>query len=312
MHFKDTLQILDSSNCATVDDFAWSSMLRMVWLQKGGSAPSSYAAKLFDYDVPYGFDVSTGESEHVVTLQTARFHVGVVAAMRSSCCYHALYGPSGSGKTSLMQNLAALLGTSFISADVQRHVTVEQMPLLMTAAASSSVWIAFDHVHTWSTELLSCFSQALLSILADIRRASASTSALNNVSSPIDTSRGGVLFFVTASEAFSQFISSAIGSAVSQNFRPSHILIPDEFAVAEAFFILQSFDSAREISKKMRYLFTEWRAAARPLSRAQHQAPCIHSIVRASRRWKQSSRPGARDGMRGHRCSFDCFVPLSP
>lgn len=285
MHFRDTLHSLCSSGCAAVHDFAWLSTIRMVWQQQGANSSSNCVAKLLDLEVPYGFDVSPGDCAHVTTLQTTRFNLGVVSALQSLCCCHALYGPSGCGKSSLMQNLAGFLGRSFISADTQECVTVDRLPLLMTAAASASIWIALDHVHTWPTELLSCFSQTLLSILAHIRRQGPSANTSNDTTLVMqsDAACGGVLIFITASDTFARHSSSVIGSAVSLNFRPSHVATPDVLAVAEAFFVVQGFDSAGDIAKKMHYLVTEW-SSLLPAPCPQLSTKHISEIASCARR----------------------------
>ena len=238
VHFRDTLLSLHGSDCGAVEDFSWASTMRMAWQQADADSHATYVMKLFDYVVPCGFDVTPGDAVHVTTPQTTRFNLGAVSALRSLCCCHALYGPSGCGKTSLMQNLAVCLGKAFVAADVHSHVTSESLPLLMTAAASSSVWIALEHVNTWSTELVSRFSQALLSILAEIRTVGAAANASNASPKSMrpDVARGGVLIFVTDMEASARSASPVVSSVVRQNFRPSHVGILDQFALAEALF----------------------------------------------------------------------------
>jgi energy-coupling factor transporter ATP-binding protein EcfA2 len=285
MHFRDVLHHLHHSNCAAVDDFAWVSMMRMTWLQADSSSASTYVMKVFDYDVPYGFDVNPGDSDHVTTPQTARFNLGVLSAVRAMCCCHALCGPSGCGKTSLIRNLAASLGRSFVSADVHANVSVDRMPHLLTAAASSLVWIALDHVHKWSPELLSSFSQSLLSALDAIRSSASFADVLGTESRSArpDAARAGVLFFLTAPEAYFPSASSSISSAVSKNFRPSQVTMPDVFAVAEAFFVVNGFDSAKEIAKKMHHLYTEWNALL-PLPCHQLSINIVEAVASAARR----------------------------
>lgn len=241
--------------------------------------------KVFDYDVQYGFDVNPGDSDHVTTPQTARFNLGVVSAVRAMCSCHALCGPSGCGKTSLIRNLAASLGRSFVSADVHANISVDRMPHLLTAAASSLIWIALDHVHKWSPELLSSFSQSLLSALAAIRSSASSTNVLGTESrsSRPDAARAGVLFFLTDPEAYFPSVSSSISSAVSKNFRPSQVTMPDVFAVAEAFFVVNGFDSAKEDAKKMHHLFTEWNALL-PLPCHQLSINVVEAVASSARR----------------------------
>jgi hypothetical protein len=281
MHFRDLLRSLHDSNCTAVEDFAWASSMRMVWLPAEHASPSTYAMKIFDFVVAYGFDVDSGASGHVSTPQTTRFNLGVVSAVRSLCCCHALCGPSG--KTSLIENLAANLGRSVVSADVKSHVSADRIPLLMTAAAASMVWIALDNVETWSTELLSQFSQALLSILANVRKMGDHPNALVHPSPPTQGVHCGALFFLTASESFSLSVPSTLCSAVTRHFRPSRVTFPDEFVIAEAFFVLRGFDSARIIAKKMQHLFSEWRALL-PLPCPQLSIKHLSAVAMCARR----------------------------
>jgi energy-coupling factor transporter ATP-binding protein EcfA2 len=293
IHFRDSLHSLHHSDCAAVDDFAWLSMVRMVWLQADASSTSTYAMKVFDYSVPYGFDINPGDSNHVTNPQTTRFNLGVLSALRSMCCCHALYGPSGCGKTSLMRNLAASLGRSFVSIDVKSSESVDRIPPLLTAAAASLVWIALDHVHTWQAELLSSFSQALLSTLAVIRSAALPANDLEHDSPAVkpDAARGGVLLFLTGPQDFSLCSSSILSSAVSLNFRPSQVTIPDVTAVAEAFFVVYGFDSAKDIARKINHFFTEWNVLL-PLPFHQLSIKNVEMVASCARRIAGSNSVG--------------------
>eukprot|EP00767_Chilomastix_cuspidata_P006004 gnl/Chilomastix_cuspidata/6293.p1 GENE.gnl/Chilomastix_cuspidata/6293~~gnl/Chilomastix_cuspidata/6293.p1 ORF type:complete len:5265 (-),score=1091.15 gnl/Chilomastix_cuspidata/6293:310-13914(-) len=225
--------------------FEWNKTPRYNWDNETSSLTLAVAGAL---PQNHTFEYIGNVMRLVMTPLTERCQTSLLVAV-SSNFGSSLSGPAGTGKTETIKDLARSLGRLCIVFNCSEELDAAALGRMVFGICETGAWGSFDEVNRINPAVLSVLAQ----MIGNIQNAMRAHFEEVQMSQKIIKLNPEHAFFITLNPGYSG--RKEIPDSLSELFRPTSMILPDSFKIAEVILYALGFTHSKKISLQLVGLF---------------------------------------------------------